>query len=417
MPDVFLSNFPLYTQTSTRISLACIQCRSSHLRCDAATPVCSRCSANGKECVYQKSRRGGRRLRKTVSSHDNNRSSGGSACQQSHVQTLAMSHRRRDLTDSSGSTANSLDRSPGVSNLSSAASAHTMDLNSISIERGSSDAQEVALLLGEAPESQVVEEMLDFYYKFFHAAHPCALPRSFLQRRLEENPLGLKPVQLVMQYIGSLYTSSSSSASYEALVLEALATDRHEAGQPAAFQVQALLLYCIAVYWCDDIDRALKLLDRAISEAVRIGMNLQQFATKNGSGDPVVEESLRRTWWLVYTIDAHVAGSTHTYPYRTNEVPMSVDLPCEETQYESGVCLCLHTLGFVDTDSRSRTFHVRGRCLSTICENLRNPMVWSSHPLPNWWAWYEASILYSQTGVKQIQSLYLLLSQTSTQSS
>lgn len=119
---------------------------------------------------------------------------------------------RDDLSDGSGSTANSLDRSPRVSSLGSADAAHTMDLNSISIERSSSDAQEVALLLGEAPESQVVEEMLDSYYKFFHAAHPCALPRSILQRRLEENPLGLKPVQLMMQYIGSLYTSSSSSA-------------------------------------------------------------------------------------------------------------------------------------------------------------------------------------------------------------
>ena len=42
-----------------RVILACVQCRSRHVKCDATQPVCNRCTRDGKECIYQKSRRGG----------------------------------------------------------------------------------------------------------------------------------------------------------------------------------------------------------------------------------------------------------------------------------------------------------------------------------------------------------------------
>jgi hypothetical protein len=40
------------------VALACTECRSRHLKCDAGTPVCSRCLADKRECNYVKSRRG-----------------------------------------------------------------------------------------------------------------------------------------------------------------------------------------------------------------------------------------------------------------------------------------------------------------------------------------------------------------------
>jgi hypothetical protein len=39
-------------------SLACTACRRRHLKCDAQTPVCSRCQASNTECRYIQSRRG-----------------------------------------------------------------------------------------------------------------------------------------------------------------------------------------------------------------------------------------------------------------------------------------------------------------------------------------------------------------------
>jgi hypothetical protein len=40
------------------VALACTECRSRHLKCDAGTPQCSRCVVDKRECNYVKSRRG-----------------------------------------------------------------------------------------------------------------------------------------------------------------------------------------------------------------------------------------------------------------------------------------------------------------------------------------------------------------------
>ncbi|KAJ6091560.1 hypothetical protein N7467_003529 [Penicillium canescens] len=103
-----------------------------------------------------------------------------------------------------------------------------------------------------------------------------------------------------------------------------------------AFDVQAVLLYSIVVYWCNEPDRGVELLDEAIRMAVSIGMNRKESSQTYGHGDSFLEESLRRTWWVIYITDAHIAGSTHTYPFRTSSIDITTDLPCEEDEYESG---------------------------------------------------------------------------------
>lgn len=47
-------------QSVRRVALACVQCRSRKVRCDATLPSCNRCLADMKSCKYQQSRRGGR---------------------------------------------------------------------------------------------------------------------------------------------------------------------------------------------------------------------------------------------------------------------------------------------------------------------------------------------------------------------
>ena len=33
-----------------RVTLACVQCRERHIKCDAQLPFCSRCQTEGKQC-------------------------------------------------------------------------------------------------------------------------------------------------------------------------------------------------------------------------------------------------------------------------------------------------------------------------------------------------------------------------------
>src|SRR2546421_10828823 len=50
--------YPTVSRVGSRVTLACIPCRTRHLRCDAAPPICSRCRLENKPCSYAKSRRG-----------------------------------------------------------------------------------------------------------------------------------------------------------------------------------------------------------------------------------------------------------------------------------------------------------------------------------------------------------------------
>ena len=328
MENIIISNVPSYAHSSVRSSLACAHCRSRHVRCDARTP-CSRCQAKGENCVYQKSRRGGRRIRKPTQSEIDHPSSTPS-------KFLPADFSSSSPIQDSYRTSNPIDSSPNPNSLA------PVTLDRIASSGNSSSIttdQNVRVVVEASTFQDDTEDLLDSYYTQFHPAHPCALPRLFFKQRLETDSLSLKPVLIVMKYIGSLYMSSATSASLEALVLETLAEGRVATNLSTGYHVQSLILYSIAVYWCSETHRGLSLLNEAISNAIDLGMNLQGFAVEHGHGDPVLEESWRRTWWLIHVTDAHFAGSTHTYPMKTTEVFMDVDLPCEEESYVSGVGL------------------------------------------------------------------------------
>jgi hypothetical protein len=199
----------------------------------------------------------------------------------------------------------------------------------------------VATPIGSADSSDP-DQLLQSYYSFFHAAHPCVLPYSFLKKRLITEPETLQLLVLVMQCIGAIFTVGPlPSTSPATRVEEFLACFHRRQRSFTGFDVQAVLLFSISVYWCDEIPQGLKFLDEAIRMALELGMNQKAFSTKNGQNDAVLEESWRRTWWMIYVADAHIAGSTHTFPLRTMHVPVTVDMPCEEYNYESGVSTLL----------------------------------------------------------------------------
>lgn len=297
----------------TRASLACVPCRDRHIRCDAVTPVCSRCASEKKQCFYLKSRRGGRRRPPRQPQ----------TCEVDiptlihHIQHQPQQPAQLSLQDS---------REPWTwtqtDSTDNADSLVTTPINS--------------------DDSSDQDQLLQSYYSFFHAAHPCVLPCRFLKQRLIAEPETLQLLVFVMQCIGANFAGTApGSISPAARVHEFLA--RFHVRQPSfnGFDVQAVLLFSIAVYWCDEIKHGLNFLDEAIRMAVELGMNEKSFCTEYGQNDPVLEESWRRTWWMIYVADAHMAGSTHTFPLRTINIPVTVDMPCEEHYFESGVSTLL----------------------------------------------------------------------------
>ena len=300
------NQFRVGYKSGARVPLACVQCRTRHVRCDAANPACSRCQKEGKCCSYTKSRRGGRcRAGPSRIRVDAQRS--GVVQVSNHVQfrdpTLIVPDR--------------------VTN-------YTWNLDG-SIPTSLSVSDDPDFMSGSAG---TIEQMLVLYYAFFHDAHPCALPQQHMKQTIEENPESVQLLVLVMSFIGSLYAPSVSSKPFEEQLQTELSKIQPEL---AGFRVQALLLYSIAVYWNNETDRALVLHDNAIRTALGLGMHLREFANLRGNGDPVLEECWRRTWWQIYINDMHLAASSHAPTFTTSGVLTTVELPCEEHEYESGV--------------------------------------------------------------------------------
>jgi hypothetical protein len=179
------------------------------------------------------------------------------------------------------------------------------------------------------------DKLIDSYYHNFHALHPCALPKTHLERVLQ-NPAwqpGLVPVLAVMRLIGAVYTRSKELAELKNSVDTCLL----QTPSVNPFLVQCRLLYSIPLYWQGDKAGAQAQMDVAIALARELSMFRREFAAQHGDGDVLLEECWRRTWWQLYILDCCYAGTTRTTPFETKGMAATVDLPCEEDEYESGV--------------------------------------------------------------------------------
>jgi len=249
----------------TRNSLSCAQCRYKHLRCDGQKPVCSRCATDTKTCVYPPSRRRGNPKPK-------------------HTPLSPVT-----VVDESSLDSSLGQQTPTTTSTSSIVTNRDTEASS------SSDSQYLSL-----------------YYSSFHAAHPCTLPLSALKNRLTDPRI--QPLLQVICYVGSIFDGSGpSSEIWSKRARDGISKIRTKL-IPDPFDVQAVLLYSIAVYWCNETEHGVELLNEVIHMAVTLGMNKKEFAQSYGEDNSVLEESWRRTWWVIYITDAHIAGNFFIIP-------------------------------------------------------------------------------------------------------
>jgi hypothetical protein len=296
-------------EAKTRVSLACVPCRSRHSRCDAIHPTCSQCRDTNRTCEYAKSRRNRTKFARSNLHQQSFR-------EQSHpvqrreealgVQPAPAVRFRDDLV---------FDHEP-----------HTMP----SVGRSS------ASVSSASPGQKSHSKMLSTYYTSFHRAHPVVLPRHAMKQRLDNNEHSIRHLLPAMQFISLLYETALLNVDENRRRIMDLVSSI-ESTPADGFTVQALLLIAIATHSNDDFVYARELLDKAIELALAIGMNSQSFAQDNGEGDPVLEESWRRTWWLLYMTDGIFSRIRHCSTFSLHGVRADVDLPCEEALYHAGV--------------------------------------------------------------------------------
>lgn len=303
--------------------LACIECRNvsnprnipeqhmitprqKHLKCDATAPSCSRCSTRNLKCIYTASKRG-----------YNNRASTGMDLTPPPSQS---DHQPSDATvDSQSEPCTS-----GPSNVQSVQNATEITPALLAIE------QQLPVLppidKGSFGASEAL--LVSLFFTRFHPAHPILVPRRY--GNTAENPECLR---LVIQFIGSLYAPSIPS---DPLGLAAAAALRANTTISAQF-VQSLLLYAIVLHARNQMQDALIVLNRAIDNALALRLNQAESACYRDCNDPVIEESMRRTWWELYITDGYLAALHREASFRCDLVISSTLLPCEESAFTQGI--------------------------------------------------------------------------------
>ncbi|PYI03400.1 hypothetical protein BO78DRAFT_197530 [Aspergillus sclerotiicarbonarius CBS 121057] len=280
--------------------LACTECRKQHLKCDAKTPSCSRCLQNRLDCNYLPSRRGGRRKIREALRHQ-------------HAASADYAHHLQQSV-ASGSSSADLILSPHTTNLNGPDAA--------SIVSGQ-QVQGIAPAEDSHDSSDSDARLVRLYYDNFHSAHPILVPAPLYEER--KYPAYLHEV---VMFIGSHFLQPSNGS------LPDMATVQLSVGgERTPCKAQALLLYSIILCARGECSRAHTSFSQAVDIALELGMYRQEFATTSSNGQAVEAESLRRTWWELFTVDVYMAALQKRVVLRCSGVPYDVALPCEESVY------------------------------------------------------------------------------------
>lgn len=303
--------------------LACLHCRQKHLKCDGKTPVCSRCQTSGSECLYTPSRRGYKGPPKKRARPD--------------------STTPEQLTNDWTSLVNPLQsqQSTGWLHMPPNWSQQNSGLDYIPVaavpEQSPAFFPDVLGSNGPlTPDPSEVAAagdgyLIEVYYSYFHPAHPVLRPLRCLDRA------GIPWfLEQVIKFIGSHYTPAASSETYRPTVISSTMDQ-----DSTVEKVQALLLLAIVLHSRNERPEAGECLAVAVDLAFILGLNRADYATTMGKGDPVREESLRRTWWELFVIEGMLTALGVQRVFRTNteqqQQPFQVALPCEERIYQDGL--------------------------------------------------------------------------------
>ncbi|KAL7947408.1 N-terminal binuclear Zn cluster-containing/DNA binding domain-containing protein [Trichoderma barbatum] len=379
------------------VPAACLACRNKHLKCDGQTP-CSRCVGSNFECIYVASRRGYKGPRRGPAHNPNKRhatsppdtdsisiapsecpmllGAGISSAMPVPVPSTPMTIHNFSPTGLMAETspATPFQNTPAVTQ----AQLYRSYCSINGIEPASLVTGTHLPFPAHFPMQTLSERCVDSFYRYFHGSHPFVLPKEHLLRFANEN--SIDPLMAVIRWVGSLFIDVGKSRL--SLYDDAMRVLEDLTQPQDGFKVQAMMLSIVALDGCCQNEKAAQLLGRTETLALQIGLNKAHFATLNGRGNPVLEESWRRTWWDLFIIDGMVAGVHRMTNFLLYDVPVEVSLPCEEQQYLSGHIPPPMTLEeledreFSGDERRFSSFAYRVLCGRNLGRFMRTPPIY-----------------------------------------
>ncbi|KAL0935273.1 C6 transcription factor [Colletotrichum truncatum] len=286
------------SKATIRASLACVPCRSKHVKCDSALPSCLRCRLEEKTCYYAKSRRGIRDPKKRSLIND--------PIAPPSTSTEAASSFPSPELASFEIPINVVDRLPGGWSLSK------------------------NLQVPDPRTASPTSFLFDLYFTNFHDTHPWLLPKLQLLNRIRADPQPFHFLASCITYVGSLFSKAISSEE-----LREKAYSLASGVLPMTpWTIQGLLVLSVAAFGENRMDLSSGWMDTATQMALDLGMHERMFA--DAEPDPFLAESFRRTYWALYFHGNMRATREDSPSFALFRVAATTELPCEEWEYQSG---------------------------------------------------------------------------------
>ncbi|KPM46268.1 hypothetical protein AK830_g284 [Neonectria ditissima] len=350
------------------ISTACLACRDKHLKCDGQRP-CSRCTSLNCECVYVASRRGYKGPRRAPGSNPKKRKAVAAPSSASLGPDTSLIAFNPSVVYSVSGPASPFILQPPP-----------LPFDPLNLPFYPTVVNPLEAL--NPPFTPICRQMLpprdrymDSFYHHFYSTHPFVLPQDYLLPLTKHNPI--EPLIAAMRWVGSLYIETGSTCLR--LFEEAYRLIYDLTSPKDGFLVQAMLVLIIGLDGNRQRDKVKEILANVQHLSIQIGLNTRLFASLNGRGIPVLEESWRRIWWDLYVVDATIAGVHRTSNFLLYDVPADVALPCEEYQYRCGQIPLPHYLEEMDSshfngNREFSSFAYRIQCARNLGKLMRLPI-------------------------------------------
>jgi hypothetical protein len=186
------------------------------------------------------------------------------------------------------------------------------------------------------------------FYHYFYNAHPFVLPHARLISLFKERRTPL--LEHAVQFIGSSFLPEIPTDIFKDAMDRAINNGSYPRD---GYSVQAMILFSIGLHAHNEVPRAAQIFTIAQSLTLELGMNRIDFAIMNGNNDRQLEESWRRTWWSMYTVNGMMSAVNPGVKFTLKDIATDVPLPCEDHQYLSGQIPYPHTLQEYDDSTWS----------------------------------------------------------------
>jgi hypothetical protein len=282
--------------------LACNECRRKHLRCDGTKPICARCASATLNCTYLPSRRG-------------------------------LPRRQHQLPESDRWHASRGQYNPLLSPRSQDVPLDTITAGSQHPLRAAGDI-DASFELSCTPHSSLLfsaaekSYLIGLYYSHFHRSHPMLVPRANFAA--QEYP---DLLVIAACLIGQRFASFRAP---ESALPAAIAMAQSAEGVEIRPRIQAFILLALTSLGSHEMDLANTCLDYAVRLAIESKLDRLHSCLAD-SVSSTTQESLRRTWWELFAIDALLALLQGRAPMITTSNAQTLPfVPVADELYELG---------------------------------------------------------------------------------